>query len=694
MAQSLTGKKIKDTYDGLLKMEDNQGVGSTLKRLTDGLGNFIPIEINTNTVKITGTLDLSESSVTGGPIGPTGATGSDGLQGATGPDGLSFNWKGDWEPGVTYSVNDTVYYEGTQSIDAGSYICIQETDSEEFDFPDSWDLMVKGVSGDFTLPKFIAYSDVTEGYAVRLNESGEVLALDYTELGEDFTTLPIIGIAQQSVLANEEVEVAVEGSISKSHTGLQPGFNYYTDTDGSLSLNGVNLMGIALSETELNVGFSRASGKSVPSASILDNTISDPDLITIIGRYIVPESGLTGSFVDEENNYANFDGDDFTFTEPNEGDKVSITTGPNAGNVYNYISGVWELSAQVTSLPTSNWALGGSYKQGDLVIYQNAIYQANDDIPSNTVFVTGTTGATWRQIGISGQSVFASYEASSFSGNRVAVTQLSSVGGISLADSNREFVIPSDGVYKLYAFLGIRTTNTAYRWADNTGVILPGTNDGFSISANSTDPGAPASAGGYVSLTAGQRIRLTFDSGADSFPMLSNITIEKISGFLPVTGPVLISQSLNITATTTSPDISGATFVRNLFNLVDDGSGWCNVDINFEKNVGGSAGSGDYLVNLPTGYQFDFNFHGFRQDVGDPGNAGLFNWIPASGLIANTTQRQNVYVIPWDATRFRIVVGREEIFGQTLTPRTPWASGFFTLSDFTSLQLSFRFKKV
>jgi hypothetical protein len=62
-------------------------------------------------------------------------------------------------------------------------------------------------------------------------------------------------------------------------------------------------------------------------------------------------------------------------------------------------------------------------------------------------------------------------------------------------------------------------------------------------------------------------------------------------------------------------------------------------------------------------------------------------------LIANTTQRQNVYLIPWDATRFRIVVGREEIFGQTLTPRTPWASGFFTLSDFTSLQLSFRFKK-
>ena len=36
---SLTGTKIKDTYDGLLKTTDNGVLGASEKLITDGLGN-------------------------------------------------------------------------------------------------------------------------------------------------------------------------------------------------------------------------------------------------------------------------------------------------------------------------------------------------------------------------------------------------------------------------------------------------------------------------------------------------------------------------------------------------------------------------------------------------------------------------------------------------------------------------------
>jgi hypothetical protein len=45
---SLTGTKIKDTYDGLLKTTDNGGLGATEKEITDGLGNGSGIYLGTN----------------------------------------------------------------------------------------------------------------------------------------------------------------------------------------------------------------------------------------------------------------------------------------------------------------------------------------------------------------------------------------------------------------------------------------------------------------------------------------------------------------------------------------------------------------------------------------------------------------------------------------------------------------------
>ena len=68
MGTSLSGKKIKDTYDGLIKTTNNSAVGSSNVELTDGLGNDINISIN-NTGALT-----ADGNITGASLIKTGGT--------------------------------------------------------------------------------------------------------------------------------------------------------------------------------------------------------------------------------------------------------------------------------------------------------------------------------------------------------------------------------------------------------------------------------------------------------------------------------------------------------------------------------------------------------------------------------------------------------------------------------------------
>lgn len=79
---SLTGNKIKDTYPGLIKTDDNAIVGATEKQITDGEGNAIPMTMGTSGVSFTGGADFTGATVTGLP------TGSAGLESGTGTDSM------------------------------------------------------------------------------------------------------------------------------------------------------------------------------------------------------------------------------------------------------------------------------------------------------------------------------------------------------------------------------------------------------------------------------------------------------------------------------------------------------------------------------------------------------------------------------------------------------------------------------
>lgn len=50
MGVTLTNKVIKDTYDGLLKFEDNRSASIAPRTITDGLGNDLGVQIGTDSV--------------------------------------------------------------------------------------------------------------------------------------------------------------------------------------------------------------------------------------------------------------------------------------------------------------------------------------------------------------------------------------------------------------------------------------------------------------------------------------------------------------------------------------------------------------------------------------------------------------------------------------------------------------------
>ena len=67
MGTTLTGTKPKDTYDSLIKVEDNGPISGTAKYLSDGLGNNLPIAVSTSNVGI-GTSAPTTKLTVGGVI--------------------------------------------------------------------------------------------------------------------------------------------------------------------------------------------------------------------------------------------------------------------------------------------------------------------------------------------------------------------------------------------------------------------------------------------------------------------------------------------------------------------------------------------------------------------------------------------------------------------------------------------------
>jgi len=99
MAENLTNKHIYETYHGIIKTGDNLPLDNTLKVLSDGDGNELPIFVSADEIKFKegSSVDFTDTTIIGaagfqgpqGTQGIAGPQGSEGDQGIAGPQGIA-----------------------------------------------------------------------------------------------------------------------------------------------------------------------------------------------------------------------------------------------------------------------------------------------------------------------------------------------------------------------------------------------------------------------------------------------------------------------------------------------------------------------------------------------------------------------------------------------------------------------------
>lgn len=155
-------------------------------------------------------------------------------------------------------------------------------------------------------------------------------------------------------------------------------------------------------------------------------------------------------------------------------------------------------------------------------------------------------------------------------------------------------------------------------------------------------------------------------------------------------GPTTVTESLTIGATTSAPT-KATTTDQDFITIIDDGSGWCNVELSYyaSDTSGASVGSGTYLYSLPGSYEFNTTTHPLNtQTMSMSGSGELNKAIGTVGIVSqdNHTSFTN-FVIPHSATQFKIMANSPTSLNYA-------GSSYYTMTvNNTQFRLSFRFKK-
>jgi len=121
----------------------------------------------------------------------------------------------------------------------------------------------------------------------------------------------------------------------------------------------------------------------------------------------------------------------------------------------------------------------------------------------------------------------------------------------------------------------------------------------------------------------------------------------------PVAAGRTVSSTATITGTTTNP--TKGTMRTDYTTIVEHGDKWCTFTMQFTQVTSGSSGSGDYLITLPGGYQFDTSVHPVNTGTGN-GDAQLSYMILTNGVLKSFGSGfdNSVAVMPYSATQFRL----------------------------------------
>lgn len=354
---------------------------------------------------------------------------------------------------------------------------------------------------------------------------------------------------------------------------------------------------------------------------------------------------------------------------------------------------------KISAIP--EWVLTEVYETGDIVKKDGQFFEANTNISTNTAFVVGTTGATWKTL--LGTAEY----------NFVYPTNGSTTSSATIADlPGATLTLPSAGVYRIY--YNMSTT---------------GNQDGghcrFSITnaSNSVYSGSSSSStkiyGGSIASMATQELTITVNApttiklrwntnGSGTSELLNNTNYssvfgyEKIAGFLPLTtGTNGINGipnwtdggAITIGATTTAPT-KPTTRVADKVYYKQIGPKTWQVEMIYRHDnaTGATNGTGDYLITLPNGLSFDQTILTQEYYTGNVGSNSYYHAIkglPDSRVNMHSTAGYSAThpssIIPWDATRFRVVL---YLAGQGILP---WGSGWVQIAAQPSLEVRINF---
>lgn len=217
---TLTGKQIDQTYDGLIKTDDEQPISATPKRLQDGLGNDLPVKVGTAGMVYDGAQDFTNATVTG--ISTTDTTYTLGVEESV-PDGIITLTASDGSPAQEI----VLQAQGNISMDTTAIANELNVTVEPYTINSAQD----GTDVDITLDRTSAQSNVTlqAGTNITLTNTGNNITIDAAG-GTDTNTTYDYGAAG----AAGNINLALSGSDgSNDVVTMQAGTNITLTDNGS-----------------------------------------------------------------------------------------------------------------------------------------------------------------------------------------------------------------------------------------------------------------------------------------------------------------------------------------------------------------------------------------------------------------------------------------------------------------------------
>lgn len=406
-------------------------------------------------------------------------------------------------------------------------------------------------------------------------------------------------------------------------------------------------------------------------------------------------------------------------------DKInSNLSGINLGLV-SHFDGIDSKNTVKASSISIVYDYANAYDKDVIVENTGSMYKSNDHIPAGTAFAIGTTGATWMSVGGAPGDYISVLRAGTDQTGVTANTDLvlnvvgKTSNGIAYNTSNGIFTLRAGVTYDLFASLAFDAYSSvdgyiSYGWVDAiTNTLLSGTARTVvtPTSRNVIESSQPYAGGFYTpSVTQTVKLRAITSSGTAELRVDASFAkVIQVAGANTVSSQVLvvINETVSIGGSTTSPTKS-TLMTKDTITLIDDGSGWCNVDMELifaNAGTGATAGSGVYLITLPGGYKFDLTRHPANTST-TPGTQlpviETTKYLPAgTGLVttASLDLVQDATAIPHNATQFKLIVRSTAIAAgaSSTSPRTLVGAGNFSIGSGTggnsAYVVSFRFKK-